>query len=129
MKPNNKTNSKTTAKQQQIDTNKNGKNEKEVYIEDFFKTVWSIYPNKKGIAKVNKKNKADLYELGLERVTACINSYIKYVDEQRKTGFDLKYQNGSTFFNSGYKDYLNQSDKPIAQKVTISIVESDYLNQ
>ena len=40
----------------------------------------------------------------------CISRYIDYVEEQKKNGFkDLKYQNGSTFFNSGYIDYLDKN--------------------
>lgn len=93
-----------------------------IYIDDFFKTVWSLYPNKKGIGDVSKLQKSKLYKLGLDEITKCINDYIKYVTAQRKTGFDLKYQNGSTFFNNGYKDYLstNQVDKPIRKQVILT---------
>ena len=96
-------------------------------IEEFFKTIWSLYPNKKGVGQVSKSKKVELYKVGLSEITNCINSYKKHVEAQRKTGFDLKYQNGSTFFNSGYKDYLTSSqlDKPIRPPLTIIVEDRD----
>ena len=92
-------------------------------IEEFFKTIWSLYPNKKGVGQVSKSKKIELNKVGLSEITNCINFYKKHVEAQRKTGFDLKYQNGSTFFNSGYKDYLTSSqlDKPIRPPLTIIV--------
>ena len=46
----------------------------------------------------------------------AITRYIDYVEHRRSTDFkDLKYQNGSTFFNGGYQDYLDESYAPIAE--------------
>lgn len=96
-------------------------------IEEFFKTIWNLYPSKKGIGKISNSKKVELYKLGLVEITSCINAYKKHVEAQRKTGFDLKYQNGSTFFNSGYKDYINsdESDKPKRQPLTIIVEDRD----
>lgn len=114
---------------QQLTTNEEGiKKDKEILIEDFFKIVWGLYPSKKGVGQVSKSRKAELYKVGLDELTNCINAYKKHVEAQRRTGFDLKYQNGSTFFNSGYKDYLESKvDKPIRKPITVNVVESDYL--
>ena len=124
-KANSKANSKVNVNSLEVDIEK----EKDINIEDFFKNIWSFYPNKKGVNKVSKKQKAILYKLGTEKVTKCIESYKSYVEAQRKTGFDLKYQNGSTFFNSGYADYLESDIKATPQPVKLNFVETDYLNQ
>lgn len=40
----------------------------------------------------------------------CISRYLKSVEVRRKNGFaTLSYQNGSTFFNGGYIDYLDEN--------------------
>jgi hypothetical protein len=101
----------------------------DIYIEDFFKTVWGLYPNKHGVGKVGKKKKVELYKVGIEKITNCINLYVKHVEAQRKAGFDLQYQYGSTFFNSGYKDYLSGPSTPKREPVKLTIIETDYLNQ
>ena len=70
--------------------------------------IWSLYPLKKGKASAIKKIPKLLKEHGKEQIIRCIDRYIKYVDNQRKNGFStLKYKDGSTFFNSGYMDYLD----------------------
>jgi len=100
--------------------------DKENDIEIFFKSVWSLYPVKKG--KVKQAQKVKLYKLGADVVTKCIDLYKKDVDAQRKNGFkDLQYKNGSTFFNGGYEDYLNtqETDKPARPPLTITVEERD----
>ncbi|WP_300259707.1 hypothetical protein [Clostridium sp.] len=70
--------------------------------------IWSLYPLKKGKASAIKKIPKLLKEYGKEQIVRCIDRYIKYVDSQRNNGFStLKYKDGSTFFNSGYMDYLD----------------------
>ena len=57
------------------------------------------------------RKKKYLHKIGLEEITRAINRYLQDLqkDDWRKP------QNGSTFFNSGYVDYLdaNYEDKPI----------------
>lgn len=98
-----------------------------LYIDEFFRTVWDLYPSQVGVGKVSKSKKSELYRLGIEKITNCINAYKKHVEAQRKTGFDLKYQNGSTFFNSGYKDYLKstEQEKPIRPPMRIIVEDRD----
>lgn len=70
--------------------------------------IWSLYPLKKGKKIAIKKIPKLLKEYGKEQIVRCIDRYIKYVDNQRKNGFStLNYKDGSTFFNSGYMDYLD----------------------
>ncbi|WP_415349350.1 hypothetical protein [Clostridium perfringens] len=70
--------------------------------------IWSLYPLKQGKANAIKKIPKLLKQYGKEQIIRCIDRYIQYVDNQRKNGFsELKYKNGSTFFNTGYVDYLD----------------------
>ena len=72
--------------------------------------LWKLYPNKKGKKKAFNKLPKLLKALGYETLEKCINRYIEYVEERRKTDFpDLKYQNGDTFFNGTYEDYLDEN--------------------
>ena len=101
--------------------------DKDTYIDDFFKNVWLLYPNKKGVGKVHKTQKKILHKLGIEKITNCIESYKQYVESERKRGFDLRYKDGSTFFNSGYEDYLStpEQDKPTRPPLTIVVEDRD----
>ena len=75
----------------------------------YFEKMWSLYPNKVGKGRISNTKKKEIFKLG-EEFKRCINRYEDYVKEERKKGFkDLKYQNGSTFFNSGYVDYLDEN--------------------
>jgi hypothetical protein len=106
---------KTTKHQQSINkevtTNKNDKNDKNNIYVDFFEQIWQLYPKKEGKGQVSLAQKKKLYSIGLEEMTRAIDRYKK-----DKQGTDRKYlKNGSTFFNSGYIDYLDanyQEDKP-----------------
>ena len=78
-------------------------------INDFFEKMWKLYPNKKNKGQVSKSKKKEIYKLG-DEFERCIERYIKDVEEQRRNGFTtLRYKNGSTFFNSGYVDYLDEN--------------------
>ncbi|MDO5061885.1 MAG: hypothetical protein Q4D77_01805, partial [Peptostreptococcaceae bacterium] len=78
-------------------------------IDDFFEAVWSEYPNKKGKASVSPKSKKALFKLGKGKILRAIARYKEYVASEHERGFDLQYQHGSRFFNSGYLDYLDQA--------------------
>lgn len=69
----------------------------------FFESIWKLYPNKKGKASVKAKQKEILFEIGFEVLSKCIDRY-------KSTKEDWKaWQHGSTFFNSGYVDYLDEN--------------------
>ena len=86
------------------------RNTKEIYKEnskeniyDVFETVWKLYPRKEGKGKVSKTQKAKLAKIGVKELTRAIERY-----KRAKEGVDKQYiQHGSTFFNSGYVDYLD----------------------
>ena len=73
------------------------------YLEHFEK-VWKLYPNKKGKGKLtsSKTKLKKIYQLGDELIR-CIDRYKDSKEEWKK------WQDGSTFFNSGYVDYLDQN--------------------
>lgn len=76
--------------------------------EEFFERAWQYYPNKRGKGQVSEKSKERLMSYGWDNVKRAIDRYIEDLkkDEWRKP------QNGSTFFNSGYIDYLDENYTP-----------------
>ena len=75
---------------------------------DLFEYLWAIYPNKKGKGQVSDKAKQRLLDIGSEHMERAIERYKGELskDEWRKP------QYGSTFFNSGYVDYLDDNFVP-----------------
>ena len=70
----------------------------------FFERMWEQYPNKRGKGRVSEKKKRELYEqVGEEEFERCIQRYVEDLSQNEWR----KAQNGSTFFNSGYVDYLD----------------------
>lgn len=80
-------------------------NIKEKSIDDFFNQIWALYPLKKGKSKVSNSSKKELYRISYEELARAIERYKKYVSANSW----MKYQHGSTFFNSGYIDYLDEN--------------------
>ena len=72
----------------------------------FFEKIWSLYPNKKGKGQISDSKKRELYEIGLDTLKTCIDRYKKSKEDWQK------WQHGSTFFNSGYIDYLDENYTP-----------------
>jgi hypothetical protein len=98
-------------------TNNDLTNNNILAIDQNFENLWSLFPNKKGKASVNKKSKEYFYNLGLDKSKEIINRYLKYVAERRKEFPSLDYKYGSTFFNSGYIDYLDENYTEYKAKV------------
>lgn len=94
---------------------------------ELFETLWKMYPNKKGKAQVSDKDKAKFLEIGLEEMTRAIN---RYKSELEKDKDWRKPQNGSTFFHSGYIDYLDtnfeESKAPVKKTGFNSFKQNDY---
>ena len=72
-------------------------------INEFFERIWKLYPNKKGKGQVSDAKKKKLYDIGYDEISRAID---RYKDGLLKDDW-RKPQNGSTFFNSGYVDYLD----------------------
>jgi len=74
----------------------------------FFDEMWEVYPEKKGKGRISKTKQKEIYKIK-DDFKKAMQRYLAYVETRRKEGFDLNYQNGSTFFNSGYVDYLDEN--------------------
>ena len=83
-------------------------------VEEMFEILWTIYPKKEGKGRISKAKKAELFKIGIEEMTRAVERYKK-----AKRGKEKEYlQMGSTFFNSGYIDYLDkeyENMKPVEE--------------
>lgn len=75
-------------------------------LEQFYESIWKLYPLKRGKGKVSKTKKQVLQRIGYEQIKRCIE---RYVGEIKASGKEKYMMNGSTFFNSGYVDYLDEN--------------------
>lgn len=78
-------------------------------IEDFFEKLWELYPKKEGKGSVADKKKKELYEIGYEHLERCIERYKDKIARERTERKFIKQ--GSSFFNTGYIDYLDKNYK------------------
>jgi phage replication O-like protein O len=77
-----------------------------------FENLWSLYPNKKGKGKISEAQIKKLYSIGIDELTRCIDRYKQSKEEWKA------WQQGSTFFNSGYVDYLDANYEEEPKKKT-----------
>ncbi len=78
-----------------------------------FERLWKLYPVKRGKGKVSDTQKMKLLKIGYNEMVRAIERYKQYVESIDY----LQYQNGSTFFNGGYVDYLDANyTKPTPKK-------------
>lgn len=84
-------------------------------LEEFFESVWKLYPIKKGKGQVSKTKKQKLQRIGYDQIKRCVERFVKDMESEHR---DKKYwMHGSTFFNSGYVDYLDKNyDSEIPEK-------------
>lgn len=74
-----------------------------------FERLWKLYPNKKGKGQVSDTQKKRLLAIGEDKLVKAIE---RYSLELQKDADWRKAQYGSTFFNSGYVDYLDENYVP-----------------
>lgn len=91
-----------------------------------FEELWSLYPSKKGKANISDNKKKELHKYGNEQIKRAIQRYIDFVEQTRESGFALEYKNGSTFFNGGYIDYLDDNYTEVSPKKVVE--EKNKLN-
>ena len=75
-------------------------------LDEFFDSIWQLYPVKKGKGQVSEAKRKALYQIGYEEMARAIDRYKK---DLKKDASWRKPQNGSTFFNSGFVDYLDEN--------------------
>lgn len=105
------TNEAKCNREKDIDIEKDIDKDINIYIGDFYDSIWTLYPKKKGKGSVSKTQKNKLYKIGYDEISRCIKRYIDWYYKNHSDDTYMMY--GSTFFNSGYVDYLdcNYSDK------------------
>lgn len=74
-----------------------------------FERLWELYPVKKGKGQVSLAARQRLLKVGYDEMARAID---RYKTELEKDSDWRKPQNGSTFFNSGYVDYLDANYVP-----------------
>lgn len=103
---------------EQVKEEKLSKESKEVLCKAdasaLFEKLWKRYPNKKGKGQVSSSAKKRLLEVGEEEMIRAIERYEKELEKDKDW---RKPQNGSTFFNSGYVDYLDANYVPSNNKL------------
>ena len=77
-------------------------------VDLFFDSIWRLYPVKKGKGQVKDKARKRLYDIGTDEMKRAIKRYLSELEKDTWR----KPQNGSTFFNSGYIDYLDANFEP-----------------
>ena len=100
----------------QSESNPNPNTNTKSACEERFEELWSLYPNKKGKGQVSKAQKEKLFKVPLEEMKRAISRYSAGLkrDSWRKA------QNGSTFFNTGYVDYLDANYQETADEKSSS---------
>lgn len=95
-------------------------------INECFERLWKKYPSKKGKGQVSDTKKKVLYQIGEEHIQRALK---RYLDGLEKDASWRKPQNGSTFFNSGYIDYLDENyekpPEPKSQRNPASVLECE----
>ena len=113
-KTNNKANVSQADKEEDKDSEEDNKNKEirkpsKTDINEFFDSVWQLYPVKKGKGQVSDTKRKALFTIGYEEMSRAIG---RYLQELKRDSHWRKAQNGSTFFNSGYVDYLDENFVP-----------------
>ncbi len=70
--------------------------------------LFTLYPVKKGRGQISASQRRKLLKIGYDEMARAIERYKRYVESVDY----LHYQNGSTFFNGGYIDYLDENYDP-----------------
>ena len=78
---------------------------------ELFEYLWTLYPKKRGKGSVSDTQKKKLLKGGKDDMEQAIRNYLEEINNR---GTDMKYvKNGSSFFNSGYIDYLPENYTPL----------------
>lgn len=90
-----------------VDKNRKEKEKNNVQAAlELFESLWKLYPFKRGKSQISDTKKKQLLDIGQEQMIRAIDRYKADLDKDKDW---RKPQNGSTFFNSGYVDYLDEN--------------------
>lgn len=87
--------------------------EKKEELKDFLNSICDLYPNNNGKNRISEKKIKELMKVGYDNLKISVNRYLHCVQVERDGGFNRGYKDCSTFFNTGYKDYLDGEYKPV----------------
>lgn len=79
---------------------------------ELFDKLWEQYPCKRGKAKVSDSARLKMLKAGADQMQRALSRYLH--DLERESW--RKPQNGSTFFTSGYIDYLDSNYAPAPEQ-------------
>lgn len=79
---------------------------------ELFDKLWEQYPCKRGKAKVSDSARLKMLKAGADQMQRALSRYLH--DLERESW--RKPQNGSTFFTSGYVDYLDSNYAPAPEQ-------------
>lgn len=96
---------------------------------EIFKTLWKMYPLRKGMNKIEYATKLEICQIGEEKFSIYINRYIQYVNERRKEFPNFNYMEGDKFFNGGYIDYTDENYQEYKAKKNINKPEQSNFEQ
>lgn len=89
-----------------------------------FEALWKLYPKKRGKGQISQTQKHKIAKVGLDEMTRAIDRFKESI-----RGKDMQYvMYGSTFFNSGYVDFLDENYEDIKQTNRNEAVE-EWLNK
>lgn len=80
--------------------------------DEHFEKIWSLYPRKRGKGAVKATQRKKLMKISVEEMGRAIDRYVKELSKEEWR----KPQNGSTFFNGGYVDYIDENYTPEENK-------------
>ena len=85
------------------------KTNKKLELENNIEEIRKLYKGTKTKQKAYTKLTSLLKDYSKEELIRTVTRYNQYVYTTRNTGFNLKFQNESTFWNGGYIDYLDSN--------------------
>lgn len=88
-----------------------------------FERLWKLYPCKKGKGQVSDAGKKRLLQIGFDEMSRAIERYLAELEKDKDW---RKPQNGSTFFNSGYIDYLDANYEASSKQTGSRIPFNDF---
>lgn len=113
------TDKEPSIKEQRIKNNNISSKDDENSVFEQSNVLWSLYPKKEGKAIAIKKIPKLINQYSYEEIRRCIDRYVEKIAIEKTERQFIK--NGSTFFNSGYVDFLDENyEKLELKKVAIS---------
>jgi DNA-binding MarR family transcriptional regulator len=91
-------------------------------INEFFEFAWSKYPKQEGKDDISIIQKLEIHSIGNEFIRA-IERYLKYDKELKINNGWKELQHGKTFFNKGYKEWLDKNFE--SRKLNLAKSESE----